>query len=111
MGKQRDDQGDKVGRGTQPVKDGPVRCSKGLATRRADEASVLARMDANIALARLASGRTRQIGAECRCGVHACSPESRWGTYPKEYRWTPVFIANEPHHGLVGSYRLFEYFQ
>jgi hypothetical protein len=29
----------------------------------------------------------------------------RWGTYPEEYGWTPVFIANAPHHGLVESYQ------
>jgi hypothetical protein len=42
---------------------------------RAHEALVLARVDANVAL--------------------AC----------KEYVWTPIFIASEPHHGLVGSYQ------
>jgi hypothetical protein len=73
MGKQRDDHGAKVGRCAQPVKDGPVRGSKGLATLRADEASVLARMDANIPLAGLTSGGTRRA---CRCGVHACPPRS-----------------------------------
>ena len=61
---------------SQAVKDCPVRCSKGLATLRADEAPVLPRMDANITLAGLASGGTRHIGAECRCGVHACPPRS-----------------------------------
>jgi hypothetical protein len=33
-------------------------------------------MEANIPLAGLASGGTRHIGAECRCGVHACPPSS-----------------------------------
>ena len=56
------------------VKDGRVCCGKGLATLRADEAPVLARMDANIPPADLASGGTRHIGAECRGGVHACPP-------------------------------------
>src|SRR5436309_1082505 len=35
---------------------------------------VCARMDAKIPLAGSASGGTRQSGAECRCGVHACPP-------------------------------------
>ena len=74
MGKQRDDQRHKVTRGAQTIKDGPGRCGKGLATLCADEAPVLARMDANIPLTGLASGRTRHIGAECRGGVHACPP-------------------------------------
>ncbi len=38
------------------------------------EPRVFARVDANVALADLASGRTRQIGAEYRCGVHDDSP-------------------------------------
>ena len=68
----------------------PVCCREGLATLRADEALVLARMEANIALTGLASGGTRHIGAECRCGVHASPPSERWGTYQEEYGWTPV---------------------
>ena len=39
----------------------------GLAALRADEAFVLARMDAKIALTSLASGRTRRMRAAC-CG-------------------------------------------
>jgi len=76
MGEQRDDQRHKVARSAQAVQDGPVRCGKGLATLRADEAPVLARMDTNIPLASLASGGTCHIGTECRCGVHACPPRS-----------------------------------
>jgi len=28
------------------------------------------------------------------------------GTCEEEYAWTPIFIASEPYHGLVWSYRL-----
>ena len=60
----------------QAVERRPFRRGEGLAALRADEAFVLARMDANIALAALASGRTRRIRAECGGGVHACPPSS-----------------------------------
>ena len=50
--------------------------AEGFMTRVADKALLLLRMDTNIALARLASGRAVLIGAECRCGVHACPPSS-----------------------------------
>ena len=89
MGEQRDDERHRLGRGAQAVEDRACRGGEGLAALRADEALVLARMDANIALAGLASGGTRQIGAECRCGVHDCPPW-RWGTCQEEYVWTPV---------------------
>jgi len=76
MGEQREDQRHQVARRAQAVQDGPVRCGTGLATRRADEAPVLARMDANMPPAGVASGGTRHVGAECRCGVHAYPPRS-----------------------------------
>ena len=44
MGEQRDAQRDKVARSAQALKGCPVRCGKGLATLRANEAPVLARM-------------------------------------------------------------------
>jgi hypothetical protein len=56
------------------MEDRPVRCSEGLATLRADEAPVLARVDTNIARACLASGRTLQMGAENGSGIHDDSP-------------------------------------
>src|SRR5215813_3944243 len=55
----------------QAVERRPFRCGEGLAALRAEEAFVLARMDTNIALTALASGRTRRIRAECCGGVHA----------------------------------------
>ena len=81
MGKQREDQRHEVARSAQAVKDGPVCCGKGLATLRADEAPVLARMDANIPLAGLASGGTRHIGADMSLWGPCLSSKERWGTY------------------------------
>src|SRR5207344_3271988 len=43
-----------------------------LAARRAEQTLLLARVDANVALAGLSSGGARHIGAECCRGVHAC---------------------------------------
>jgi len=42
--------------------------------RGTQEPLVLARVDADVALAGLASGRACQTGAECCRGVHACPP-------------------------------------
>src|SRR5262245_58355388 len=47
------------------------RC-EGLATLRTDEAPVLTRMEATIALTGMASGSISQIRADCCSGVHAC---------------------------------------
>jgi hypothetical protein len=58
--------------------------------RCAEKAPVLTRMHANSALAGLASGGTRQIGAECRCGVHAC-PLSRVGERTQRSMAGPPF--------------------
>src|SRR5215510_5559083 len=58
------------------VEDRPMRGREGLAALRTEKAPILARMDTNIPLAGLASGGTRRIGAECRCGVHAWPPSS-----------------------------------
>ena len=52
-------------RGAQPIEDGACAGAEGFVTRVADEALLLLRMDADIALARLASGRAVLIGAEC----------------------------------------------
>src|SRR2546430_4865241 len=65
-----------LGRGAQPIEDGAFAGAERLVTRVADEALLLLRMDTDIALACLASGRAMLIGAECRRGVHACPPSS-----------------------------------
>jgi hypothetical protein len=91
MGEQGYDKDYKVGRGAQAVEDRPICRCEGLATLRTDEAPVLTRMNANIALADLASGWTCQIRAACRCGVHACPPSSV-GERPKRSMCDPPFI-------------------
>src|SRR6266849_4408778 len=63
-----------VRRRPQTIQRGAVCRREGLTARRADVPFLLLRMDANVALADLASGRTRQIGAEYRGGVHDDSP-------------------------------------
>ena len=59
------------------------------------------RMAPNIALTRLASGRTVRIGAEYRRGVHeGFSSLGVAGKHAKkEYLWTPIFVTSTPHHG------------
>ena len=54
-----------------------------LAALRTDKALVLARVDANVALAGLASGGARHIGANCCCGVHACLLRVTLGNVPR----------------------------
>jgi len=65
------------------------------------EPLVLARVDTAIALA---SGGTRQIGAEYSRGVHD-DPPGVVGEYAKkEYVWTPIFMTSATHRGLVERY-------
>src|SRR6266446_4044566 len=65
---------DRLRRSPQAIQRGAFRRRERLTTRRADEALLLARVDADVALACLSSGGTDQIGAECACGVHDVSP-------------------------------------
>src|SRR5574341_2169910 len=71
---QCDDTRHRLGRGPQAVQRGAFRSAERLVARGAEESPVLARVDANIALACLASGGASQIGAACRCGVHDRPP-------------------------------------
>jgi hypothetical protein len=68
------DEAHRRGRGAQPIEDRACGGAESRATRRADEAPVLTRMDANRALAALASGWIRQVGAAYGGGVHAGPP-------------------------------------
>jgi hypothetical protein len=61
MGAQGHDEDHGLCRGVRLIEDRAFCGTEGLATLRADEAPVLARMDANIGLAALASGWTRPI--------------------------------------------------
>jgi hypothetical protein len=76
MGKQREEPRHQVARSAPALQDGPACGGKGLATLRADEAPVLARREAQIPLAGVASGGTRPLGAAWRWGVHAGPPRS-----------------------------------
>ena len=105
VGHQRHHQADRLRRGPQAIEGGAFRGAERLVALRAHEALVLARVDANVALACLASGRARQIGAEYRGGVHDDPPGVAGEHAKKEYVWTPIFITSAPHHGLVGSYQ------
>ena len=49
----------------------------------------------------LASGGTRPVGAECRCGVHGRPPGVAGEHSQEEYGWPPIFFPSAPQHGLV----------
>ena len=66
-----------------------------------DEALLLLRMDTNIALAGLASGRAVRIGAECRREVHDAPPGCAWKHGHEKYVWALLCFTTSPHHGLV----------
>src|SRR5262245_32995811 len=76
VGQQGHDEHHRLRRGAQPIEDRAFAGTEGLVTRMADEALLLLRMDTDVALARLASGRAVLIGAECRGGGHACPPSN-----------------------------------
>src|SRR6266704_1237706 len=78
MGEQGHDDHHGLCRGAQPIEDGTFAGAEGFVTRVTDEPLFLLRMDTDIALARLASGRTVPIGAECGCGVHDGPPGVVW---------------------------------
>src|SRR5215831_2647873 len=67
---QRHHKTDRLRGGPQAIEGRPFCGGEGLVALRAHEASVLARVDPNVALAGLASGRTCQVGAEYGSGVH-----------------------------------------
>src|SRR5262245_56704660 len=70
MGEQGHDEHHGLGRGAQPIEDRAFCSAEGLLTRVTDEPLLFPRMDTDIALASLASGRAVPIGAKCRCGVN-----------------------------------------
>src|SRR5712691_7495921 len=74
MGGQGHDEGHGLCRGAQPIEGRAFGGAERLVTRVTDEPLLLLRMDTDIALAGLASGRAREIRAEYRGGVHDDSP-------------------------------------
>src|SRR6266705_3289953 len=96
---QRHHEGDGLGRSAQAVKRGAFRGAERLVARGTQEPLVLARVDADVALAGLASGRACQTGAECGRGVHACPPCLAL-TYAKRSMASSLFLA-QPIHTTV----------
>src|SRR5437868_6066034 len=109
MGEQGHDEGHGLCRGAQPIEGRAFGGAERLVTRVTDEPLLLLRMDTDIALAGLASGRARESGAEYRGGVHddfsslGCAGEHA----KKKYVWTPVSFATSLYHGWVWSYLYF----
>ncbi len=101
MGEQGHDEGHGLCRSPQPIKHRAFGGAERLVTLRTHEAPVSLRMDANVALANLASGRTRQIGAECCGGVHDHSPLLVvLGSIPRRSMSGPLFPL-QPHSTTV----------
>jgi hypothetical protein len=69
--------------GSQAIEDRAFRGAARLVALRAEKALVLARVDAHVALAALASGGARHSGAACCCGVHACLLRVTLGNVPR----------------------------
>jgi hypothetical protein len=78
MGEQGHDEHHGPCRGAQPIQDRGFGDAEGLMTLVTDKPLFLPRMDTDIALASLASGRAVPIGAECGCGVHDGPPGFVW---------------------------------
>ena len=93
-------------RGAQPIEDRACGGAERLATLRTDEAPVLTRMDTDIALADLASGRAVPLGQNMVVGSMTLLLAVR-ETLPREVFGTPVCFTTSPHHGLVWSYPVF----
>src|ERR1044071_1639433 len=91
MRQEREHEGDGFGWRPQAVEGRAVRGTERLVTRRAEPALVLARMDANVTLAGLASGGAGHIRAECRSGVHACTLRVALGNVPRGSMPRPHF--------------------
>src|SRR6516162_5997970 len=94
MGEQGHDDHDRLCRSAQPIEDGAFACAEGCVTRMTDEPLLLLRMDTDIALAALASGRTVLVGAACRRGVHDAPPGCAWKTLPREVCLDPRLLYN-----------------
>src|SRR5215471_21414672 len=101
MGEQGHDDDHGFCRGAQPIADRPCGRAEGFVARVTDEPLLLPRMDPDIALARLASGRTVPIGAEDGCGVHDGPPPDSAGNIARmKYVWAPFSL--QPHRPTIG---------
>src|SRR3989442_4808737 len=101
MGEQGHDEGHGLCRGAQPIEGRAFGGAERLVTRVTDEPLLLLRMDTDIALAGLASGRAREIGAEYCGGVHGDSPFLVvLGSMPRRSMSGPPFPL-QPHSTTV----------
>src|SRR2546430_7566698 len=101
MGEQGHDEGHGLCRSAQPIEGRAFGGAERLVTRVTDEPLLLLRMDTDIALAGLASGRAREIGAEYRGGVHDDSPLLVvLGSMPRKSMSGPPFPL-QPHSTTV----------
>jgi hypothetical protein len=91
VGQQRHHQAHRLRRGPQAREGRALRGAARLVALCADKALVLARVEANVALAGLSSGGARPIGAECRCGVHAGVLRVTLGNVPRGVCLDPHF--------------------
>jgi len=96
VGQQRHHQAHCLRRGPQAIEGRAFRGAERLVALRAEKALVLARVDANVALAGLSSGGARYIGAACRCGVHACLLRVALGNVPRGVCLDPHFHCKRP---------------
>src|SRR2546425_3684342 len=91
VGQQRHRQAHCLRRGAQAIECRAFRGTERLVALCTEEALVLARVDTNVAPASLSSGGARQIGAECRGGVHACVLRVTLGNVPRGVCLDPYF--------------------
>src|SRR5438046_7149819 len=97
VGQERHHKAHRLRRGPQAIEGRAFRGAARLVALRAEKALVLARVDANVALAGLSSGGACQIGAECRCGVHACVLRVALGNVPRGSMLGPPFSLQANH--------------
>jgi hypothetical protein len=92
MSQQGDYERDHFSGRLQTVKCRALAGREGLAALPTEKPLLLARVNPDIALAYLASRRTRQIGTEDRSGVHEDSPLlALLGSMPRRSRSEPLF--------------------
>src|SRR5207247_4695138 len=108
MGQQGHDEDDGFCRGAQPIEDRAFGGAEGFVARVTDEALLLARMDSDVALADMTSGRTVLVGAEYCRGVHDAPPGCAWKTLPREVCLDPRLLDNftAPRFGVELSHTL-----
>ena len=105
MGQQGHNDHHRLCGGPHAIEDRAFVGAEGLPAFFTEKALVLLGMEANVALADLASGVAIQIGAEYGCGIHGGPPDVEHKFGLQEYVGIPICFASGPHHGSVWSYR------